>query len=166
MSVCRRGLRRVRGREAGLQIWPVRRVAAGILVPPRDISGAALRGWVTQRRVQVAGGACGSSRSARGRATPPFWGRRNAPARRSAEDCEVEPTPCATEVGRPAADPFPRKHFPLVARCAAACALTAGAAKTESLASLSPLKRSQKGCQSLGGRLWRKSFLSGTWPLQ
>ena len=51
--------------------------------------------------------------------------------------------------------PLPRKHFPLVARCAAACALTAGAAKTESLASLSPLKRSQKGCQSLGGRLWQ-----------
>jgi hypothetical protein len=51
--------------------------------------------------------------------------------------------------------PLPRKHFPLGARCAAACALTAGAAKTESLASLSPLKRSQKGCQSLGGRLWQ-----------
>ena len=51
--------------------------------------------------------------------------------------------------------PLPRRHFPLVARCAAACALTAGAAKTESLASLSPLKRSQKGCQSLGGRLWQ-----------
>eukprot|EP00966_Prymnesium_polylepis_P195244 4525873-Prymnesium_polylepis.1 len=40
----------------------------------------------TRRRVQAAGGACASSRPARGGATPPFWGRRLAPARRSAED--------------------------------------------------------------------------------
>jgi hypothetical protein len=71
---------------------------------------------------------------------------------------EAGPNEIGSDADEPTAHrrrPLPRKHFPLVARCAAACALTAGAAKTESLASLSPLKRSQKGCQSLGGRLWQ-----------